>query len=147
MQRFESFVGGITELYRLIQRIKNTEMAPLGLAGRHVMCLSYLGSRSEGLTAGELCALCGEDKAAVSRTAADLERRGLIQRSGSYRATLRLTQTGRDMAGQVAELSRGAVEFGGAGLTDSQRETFYEAMDIISANLRAFCAREEARTR
>ena len=47
MQRFESFVGSITELYRLIQRIKNTEMAPLGLAGRHVMCLSYLGSRPE----------------------------------------------------------------------------------------------------
>ena len=42
MQRFETFVGSVTELYRLIQRIKNMEMARLGLSGRHVMCLNYL---------------------------------------------------------------------------------------------------------
>ena len=117
----------------------------MGLAGRHVMCLNYLRTHPDGLTAGELCSLCGEDKAAISRTTADLKRRGLICRAEGYRSPIRLTAQGEAAADRVAQLSMEAVESGGAGLTEAQRTALYEAMDIISANLRAYCDRKEAR--
>ena len=48
------------------------EMTELGLKGTHVMCLFFLHHTPEGLTAAQLCQLCAEDKAAISRTIATL---------------------------------------------------------------------------
>ena len=143
MQRFETFVGGITEAYRLIQRIKSMEMAALGLSGRHVMCLNALRLSPEGLNASELSARCAEDKAAVSRTVAELKDRALVCRGEGYRAPIRLTPEGEKMADRVAELSDSAVESGGAGLTEGQRANFYASLEHICANLRAYCEKEE----
>ncbi|MGI6029032.1 MAG: MarR family winged helix-turn-helix transcriptional regulator [Candidatus Heteroscillospira sp.] len=143
MQRFETFVGSVTELYRLIQRIKNLEMSRLGLSGRHVMCLNYLKKHPDGLTAGELCALCGEDKAAVSRTLSELRERELVQGGAGYRAPIRLTGGGMRLAETVGSISDEVVEAGGAGLTDGQREDLYRSMDIICENLRRYCAHKE----
>ena len=79
LNRFEEFVTGITECHRYIQRIKSMEMTELGLKGNHVMCLYYLARSPEGLTAAQLCALCCEDKAAISRTLAELENKGYLK--------------------------------------------------------------------
>ena len=81
LRRFESFVTGITVCYKYIQRIKSMEMGELGLKGAHAMCLFYLHHNPGGLTAAQLCTLCAEDKAAISRTVADLRRHGLAVRS------------------------------------------------------------------
>ena len=75
-KRFETFVLSILELNRQMQRIKALEAQPLGLQANQVMCLYYLGSAREGLTAAQLTGLCREDKAAVSRTLAQLVERG-----------------------------------------------------------------------
>ena len=83
--RFETFTARISSIYRCIQKIKSME---IGLKGSHVMCLFHLGRQDDGhpgsagggLTAGELCALCGEDKAAISRSIAELEERGYLLR-------------------------------------------------------------------
>ena len=139
MERFENFVSNITELHRLIQQLKNMESARLGLEGRHVMVLIYLRANPEGLTAARLCRLCGEDKAAISRTNADLEKRGLITREKGYRANIRLTQAGAEAAVTVKSLSDSIVELGGRGLTDEQRENFWAALDIITKNLEELC--------
>ena len=139
MERFESFVSYITELHRLIQRLKNSQTAHLGLEGKHVMVLNYLRANPEGLTGAELCALCGEDKAAISRTLADLESRGLIDRQHGYRAKICLTDEGLSLAEKVKELSDHVVEAGGAGLTDEQRQNLYFALDTITKNLEKLC--------
>ena len=138
LNRFEDFVTGITECHRYIQRIKAMEMTELGLKGTHVMCLFYLSRNPEGLTAARLCTLCGEDKAAVSRTLAELEQLGHCTRTGDkkYRAPLTLTDSGRQVAQRLNGLVEQWVTAGGDGLTDSERTAFYATLGKIAANQR-----------
>lgn len=137
IKRFESFVTGITVCYKYIQRIKSAEMTEFGLKGTHVMCLFFLHHNPEGLTAAQLCQLCAEDKAAVSRTVSELQKEGYIA-SGEkkYRALLRLTEKGEETAKRVDSLIEQWVGFGGAGLSDEDRAAFYRALELISNNLR-----------
>ena len=78
IDRFEAFVSGITICYKYVQRIKSAEMTEFGLKGPHVMVLFHLNRHGEGLTATQLCTLCAEDKAAISRTLADLVEKGYV---------------------------------------------------------------------
>lgn len=135
--RFEAFITGVTVCYKYIQRIKSMEMTELGLKGTHVTCLFYLNNHPEGLTAAQLCGLCAEDKASVSRTVADLRARGYIAPSEKhYRAPLKLTQEGRKAAKQMEPLIERWVLSGGDGLTEEQRKTFYQSLALIGDNLR-----------
>lgn len=137
IQRFESFVSGITVCYKYIQRIKNAEMTELGLKGTHVMCLFFLSHNPEGLTAAQLCKLCAEDKAAISRTLSTLLEKGYIQTSGKkYRALLSLTPLGTETARQLDALIFQWVNLGGDGLTDEERATFYRVLEQIAGNLK-----------
>ena len=97
LNRFGAFVTGITACYKYIQRIKTQEMAELGLKGTHMPCLFFLSQNPEGMTAAQLCHLCDEDKAAISRTLAELETKGYLRTqtmSGKkYRAVVLLDST------------------------------------------------------
>lgn len=137
IERFESFVTGITVCYKYIQRIKSAEMTEFGLKGTHVMCLFFLHHNPEGITATRLCRLCAEDKAAVSRTVSELQKEGYIA-SGEkrYRDPLRLTEKGEETAKQMDSIIEQWVGFGGAGLSDEDRAAFYRALELISNNLR-----------
>ncbi len=138
LDRFEAFAAGITACYRYLQKIKATEMTELGLKGTHVMCLHYLHRSPEPLTAAQLCKLCAEDKAAISRTLSDLEERGyLTSASGKkYRAALTLTASGAVIAGQMEDLIAEWVAVGGQGLSESQRTDFYQTLGHIAQNLK-----------
>ena len=141
--RFEKFALTIAQINRCIQKIKSMEMTDLGLKGNHTMCLYYLGKNPEGLTPTELCALCKEDKAAISRTIAELEATGYVESNGTegkreYRTKLHLTKKGEGVTCILDTKIRNAVDLGGNGLSDEQRQTFYVALDIISANLEKF---------
>ena len=146
-QRFEIFTGAISQIYRCIQKLKAAEMTEMGLKGGHVSCLFQLNHHPEGLTAAELCALCDEDKAAVSRTVADLEERGLVAcRSAAgrrYRSPLTLTDAGREAADRVDRSIRRIVDEAGRSLTETQRNEFYRALLLISANLQQLCGKYE----
>jgi len=136
-QRFQSFVTGVTVCYKSIQRIKSAEMTELGLKGTHAMCLFFLHQNPDGLTAAQLCQLCAEDKAAISRTLATLQEQGYITAGEKkYRARLRLTEAGETLARRVDQLICQWVEVGGSGLTEEERAVFYRAMEKISGNLR-----------
>ena len=78
--RFEDFVGLISGLYKEIQRIKTSEGARLGLKGSDVMCLYYLERSKDGMTGADLARVAGVTRAAVSRTLAHLEFKGLVER-------------------------------------------------------------------
>lgn len=137
IHRFEAFVSGITTCYKYIQRIKALEMTEFGLKGTHVMCLFFLHHNPDGLTAAQLCQLCGEDKAAISRTLATLQSQGyLVSGEKKYRALLRLTDKGRAVAEQVDGLIAQWVGFGGDGLSEEDRATFYRVLELIAGNLR-----------
>ena len=136
-QRFQNFLTGITVCYKYIQRIKSAEMTELGLKGTHMMCLFYLHHHPEGLTAAQLCQLCAEDKAAISRTLATLQKDGYITTGEKkYRALLQLTEKGTEVALRVDQLIAQWVGFGGDGLSDEDRAAFYKCLELISENLR-----------
>ena len=139
IQRFDAFVSGITSCYKYIQRIKAMEMTEFGLKGTHVMCLYYLRQNPAGLTASQLCGLCSEDKAAISRTVSELKTRGYITTLSekAYRAMLTLTAAGQEVARKFDRLIESWVTAGGDGLTDEERSDFYRSLSTITENLRA----------
>ena len=116
------------------------EMADLELRGIHVMCLFQLNRHPEGLTVTQLSNLCGEDKAATSRTVSDLVKKGLINtdKEKKYRAPIVLTANGQDVANKIDKQAAQAVEVVGQGLTHEERETFYKALTTISDNLKKY---------
>lgn len=137
IDRFQAFVSGITICYKYIQKIKSMEMTEFGLKGTHVMCIFYIYHCENELTAAQLCQLCAEDKAAISRTLVTLQDKGYVE-SGEkkYRAHLNLTEKGRKLAGQIDELIEQWVGLGGDGLSEEERNSFYYALDLISSNLK-----------
>lgn len=138
IHRFHTFVSDITVCYKSIQRIKAVEMTEFGLKGTHAMCLFYLHHEPQGLTAAQLCSRCEEDKAAISRTLAELIEQGYIRPADQrkYRAQMQLTDAGVQVAEKVDLLVEQWVAAGGDGLTEEERTGFYRALNIISENLR-----------
>lgn len=140
LNRFAKFSQSIAEIDRCWHKLAAEEMAKYELNSPHAVYLNTLyETDSEGISAAQLGDLCGKNKADVSRMIAILEQKGLVQKiavgKNMYRAKLLLTQKGKDAAEQVRKRAALAVELAGNGLTDSERETFYKALGIITENL------------
>lgn len=140
VDRFERFSVAISEISRYWHKLATEEMAKYGLKGSHAMYLTTMYRHDEGLTAPQLCELCGKDKADVSRMMTIMEIKGLVTKQGDnrklYRGRLKLTEEGRRAAEHVCERARVAVECGGKGLTEDNRNIFYEVLETIAGNLR-----------
>lgn len=143
IRKYELFSSSVSCLYHDIQRIERTEMVKFGLKGPHAQCLLALSRHPEGITSARLCELCERDKAAISRTVAELEQAGMLyrdQHSGTrYRAGLTLTEQGKAAAQAVSARAELAVERAGEGLNDAQREVFYQVLALIAGNLHTIC--------
>lgn len=143
ISKYEIFSSAISCLYHDIQKIQRVEMAKHGLKGPHAQCLLALYREPRGITAAKLCEICEKDKAAVSRTVAELEEAGLLTRTEKngvrYRASLRLTESGNRVAKAVRDRVELAVEQAGTGLIDAQREVFYQVLALIAGNLHVIC--------
>lgn len=141
ISKYEVFSSSIASIYRAIQKIERTEMAKFGLKGPHAQCLLAMSRFPDGITAAQLCELCEKDKAAISRTAAELEECGLVlrvERNGMrYRSRLTLTEAGRTAANAVSEKAHQAVEQAGAGLDEERRQIFYHVLALIAGNITA----------
>lgn len=147
LDRFGTFATTIASISRSVQKIKSLEMKPLGLKGTHVMCLYFLGKEPEGLTASQLCRLCGEDKAAISRSISDLTQKSLVHtvsagQQRTYRAKIFLTEKGKESIAYINERVSHVLDVVGAGLTDSQRDSFYQSLALISNNLKTYIETE-----
>ena len=141
--RFEAFAGSIIELSRYLQKIKYAEMQKFGLRANHTMCLYYLGRCADGLTAARLTELCKEDKSAVSRCLSQLIEKGLVYcelpaNKRSYRTLHYLTEEGKALVKKVNDRIEFILFKGGDGLTESQREAFYDSLEIIKNNLSGY---------
>ena len=143
VSKYELFTSSVSCMYHDIQKIERTEMAKFGLKGPHAQCLLAMSRYPGGVTAAQLCEICEKDKAAISRTLAELEQARMIhreERNGSrYRSLLTLTEQGKTAANAVSEKARLAVELAGTGLDDSQREIFYRVLGLIAGNLHTIC--------
>lgn len=141
--RFEQFSASVSCIYRCIQKIERVEMAKYGLKGPHAQCLLAMSRYPEGITSSQLCTVCDKDKAAISRTVAELEREGMVERNSKgtnrYRALLKLTEQGETAAQRVEDRAKLAVEKAGEGMTGEQREIFYQILHLIAGHLQIIC--------
>ena len=144
--RFETFTVLINRISRNIRRIKNQEMAEYNLRSAHVSCLYYLYA-NKGSTATDLCELCEEDKATISRALDYLETSGYITREANtakrYKSPLLLTDLGLEVGKKIADKIDGVLDEISGGLTEEERVAFYRSLSIISESLEAVSQRNE----
>lgn len=137
--RFEIFSLGLTQLTSSWNKIANEELKILGLKGRAAVYMIALYKSEEGLTCTNLCEICHRDKAEASRVISEMEKKGLVVREmengNAYRAKIRLTKEGKKATYELRERIKLAVEKGGSGLSDEEREHFYHALQVIAKNL------------
>ena len=151
--RFETFTVLIASINRSIRRIKTEEMLEYGLKSPHVSCLYYLYKRP-AMTAAELCELCEEDKAAVSRSLLYLEQKGFLIRENPsvdapregrkhYRSPLHLTEQGTAVAERLTGRVDHVLEAVSKGVSEEDRATLYRTLEQINRNLRELCDKYE----
>ncbi len=141
--RFEHFNASIYGIYRDILKIERAAMVKHGLKGSYALYLTAISRHPEGLTATQLCDVCDKDKAAISRVIVELEQKGLVMRAAHnstyYRARLKLTPKGQEIADEIAHLAQIAVNKATQGMSEEHRRIMYECLGLIATNLRAIC--------
>lgn len=137
--RFKEFTKNISFAYKYIIKLKSAAIREFGLKGSHVMCLFYIGEADNGLTATKLCKLCGEDKAAISKSLSALLELGYVElendENKKYRSKYFLTKSGKRVKDALDVKIADVVADGGIGLTEEEREAFYSALQKIVDNL------------
>lgn len=140
VDRFERFSLAISEISKYWHKLAAEEMAKYGLKGTHSVYILTMLKYPQGITAPQICELCGKDKADVSRMMTIMEEKGLVTKEGTnqklYRGVFKLTDKGRQAAGLVLARASRAVEIAGKDLTEEKRKIFYEALESIVYNLR-----------
>jgi DNA-binding MarR family transcriptional regulator len=140
--RFEAFTVLIAKASRLIYKIKAEEMAEYNLKGSHVSCLYYI-YKEKSLTARQLCDLCGEDKANISRTIKYLENGEYIfcqsRTQKRYQSALLLTEKGKRVGKELVEKIDRVLFNSSNGLTEEQLRIFYQSLSVICENLEKIC--------
>ncbi|MBQ9791258.1 MAG: winged helix-turn-helix transcriptional regulator [Clostridia bacterium] len=140
--RFATFTILMTKINRFIRKIKTIEMAEFDLKSPHVSCLYYLYV-AKSLTAKELCDLCDEDKASISRSIEYLEKNEYITCSSSqkkrYKSPLTLTEKGVNVAKKIVVIIDKMLEKASIGVTDEERHIMYKSLSTICDNLQSVC--------
>ena len=141
-ERFKNFTVLIMKINRSIHKIKTEEMAEFNLKSPHVSCLYYL-YKEGALTAKELCDVCEEDKASLSRSLDYLESNGYVSCASSakkrYKAPLTLTEKGREVGAQIAEKVDRVLDPASMGLSEEHRAIMYESLALVCENLEKIC--------
>ena len=141
-ERFKTFTVLMAKINRNIRKIKTEEMAEFNLKSPHVSCLYYL-YKAETLTAKELCDICEEDKANISRSIIYLETNGYLacacKSQKRYKSPLILTEKGRDVAKKITEKIDHKLLSAGDGLDEESREIMYRSLSIVAENLQKIC--------
>lgn len=145
-ERFETFTVLIAKINRSIRRLKTEEMAEFHLKSPHVSCLYYLYKEGP-LTSKELCDVCDEDKAALSRSIDHLESCGYItcgaKNGKRYKASLSLTPEGERIARHIAERIDSILTRVGNALGDEGRAALYRGLTVVSEDLQTICDKYE----
>jgi len=143
IERFEKFNENVALAHKYITKIKSHKMNEHGLKAANVMCLFFLGKNPSGLTPGELCKLCKEDKAGISKSLKTLKEKNYIFADGDdkkYRTTYKISNKGLSVFGEISRYIVEVVEKVGDGLSPEERNVFYSSLENIVENLRKLCS-------
>ena len=139
--RFEQFCNAIADIQHAITKIERLEMEKYGLKGPHAQCLLAMRQHPDGITSAMLCDFCKKDKAAISRTVAELENAGMITRfdpmGKRYRTQLYLTKKGQLIAQNVEVLVHRTVSRVSAGYDVETRDGFVLVLSQMAASLQS----------
>ena len=140
--RFETFTLLISRINRAIQKIKSEEMAEFNLKSSHVSCLYYL-YKENSLTARDLCEICGEDKANISRSIKYLESNGYLVCESTagkrYLSALMLTEKGSEVGKHIVGKIDNILNFTSMGVAAEDRAVMYRSLLLIAENLDNIC--------
>lgn len=141
-KRFRMFTLLNAQISRCLRRIKTEELADMDLKSGHISCLHYL-YKAGPLTAKELCELCEEDKANISRSMEYLKKKGYLlplQEEGRcYKCRYTLTEKGEEAAARLDAKIADVLTVAGEGVSDADRAIMYACLSKISANLQRIC--------
>lgn len=141
-ERFETFTVLIGQISRSIYKLKTMEMAGYDLRSSHVSCLYYL-YKMKSLTAKELCDICAEDKANISRAVKYLEENGYLRceskRVKRYQSPLILTEKGEEIGERIAFRIDRILSCAGDGVSEEDRRIMYRSLAVIRENLSKLC--------
>ena len=141
MDRFEHFTLSVFSITRYWNKIATEEMRHHGLKGAYVLYLITLSDLEKPPTAARLAELTQRDKADVSRAISTFQKMGLVEPYGEsrYRAPIRLTAEGLDLAKEIRKKADSALQLAGQGLSGEMRQNMYHSLDIIAANMKEIC--------
>lgn len=142
-ERYQLFTTLIAKCSRAIKKIKSSEMSEFNLKGLHVSCLYYVYVSNKSLTATELCEICDEDKANISRAIDKLGEGGFVvcnsKTQKKYNCPISLTDKGIKVARSVSNKIDNIVMLASQGLSEEDRKVFYKSLILISNNLDKIC--------
>ena len=143
-ERYEMFTLLLTSIARSMHKIKTEEMGKFNLKSSHLSCIYYL-YKNKSLTAKELCDICEEDKANISRSIKHLEENGYLscysKTQKRYQCPLRLTKRGIEVGQKICERIDHIVEAVSLYISNEDREAMYRTLSRISDNMQMICER------
>ena len=142
IERFLKFNANVALAHKLITKIKSHKMNKFNLKAANVMCLFFLGKNPQGLTPGQLCKLCQEDKAGISKSLSILKEKKYVTAESDdkkYRAIYKITDEGQTVFDEISDYIIEVVEKAGVGLSESERLVFYVSLENIVDNLKKIC--------
>ena len=141
-ERFQAFTVLVSNLNRCIYKIKTEEMAEYNLKSSHVSCIYYI-YRYGSLTPKELCDLCGEDKANISRALKYLEENQYLvinnDSNKKYQRPIVLTENGVKIGKHLSEKINEILSIASEGLSEEKRNIMYEGLSLINNRLNKIC--------
>ena len=145
-ERFQAFTVLVSNLNRCIYKIKTEEMAEYNLKSSHVSCIYYI-YRYGSLTPKELCDLCGEDKANISRALKYLEENHYLiinnDSNKKYQRPIVLTENGVKIGKHLSEKINEILSIASEGLSEEKRNIMYEGLSLINNRLNKICDQYE----
>ena len=147
VDRFERFSFAISEISRYWHKITADEMEKYGLKGPHSVYLTTMYRYPEGVTAPQLCELCGKDKSDVSRAMSLMEQKGLVERqSVSCDARLKkivLTEKSKAISHLMAEDMNLVDGILTDGFSAEEKEALYNYLERMKKNLKNYYLKEK----
>ena len=139
-ERYSNFTVLMAKITRSIKRIKTEEMEEYNLKGNHLSCIYYL-HKLNSLTLAELCDICKEDKASLSRSVDDLVSKGIVERddNNTYRNLLTLSVKGSSVGSKISAKIDAVLDAASVGIDEENRTIMYQCLSQISKNLDNYC--------
>ena len=137
-KRFLFFYHGLHRIVKDIKKLETSYLEDHGLRSVHMSCLLNIVDSEDGMTATQLSASCGIDKALISRILKELIACEFVTVEGeekAYNKKYLLTEKGKAV---VSAIEKDIVEYmtrAREGIPEERMQDFYEVMQALEKNI------------